>query len=114
MPLPITIAHKLTRRLADLRKLGEIKGLGPDGKSQVSVEYHDGVPKRISAVVIAAQHSESKPEDELKREILEKVIKPVCGSYFDGNTRVHINATGKFVIGGTGRRHGTDGQEDHR
>ena len=100
MPLPITLAHKLTRRLAGVRKNGEVKDLGPDGKSQVSVEYVDGIPKRISAVVIAAHHTENKPEDVLKHEIIEKVIKPVCGSYLDENTAIHVNSTGKFVIGG--------------
>ena len=100
MPLPIMLAHKLTKRLAEVRKTGVITHIGPDGKSQVSVEYHDGVPKRISAVVIAAQHTDDKDEDTLKQEILEKVIKPVCGKYFDSNTTVHINATGRFVIGG--------------
>ena len=100
MPLPIILAHKLTRRLAEVRKTGGIQDIGPDGKSQVSVEYHDGVPKRISAVVIAAQHTARKPEDLLKSEILEKVIRPVCGTYLDDQTDVHINATGKFVIGG--------------
>ncbi|TKJ17848.1 methionine adenosyltransferase [Candidatus Woesearchaeota archaeon B3_Woes] len=100
MPLPISLAHKLTRKLADVRKNGEIKDLGPDGKSQVTVEYEDGKPKRVEAVVIAQQHLEIISEDELKKEILEKVIKPVCGDYFDENTKVHINATGKFVVGG--------------
>ncbi|MBI3037060.1 methionine adenosyltransferase [Candidatus Woesearchaeota archaeon] len=100
MPLPIMLAHKLTRRLAEVRKTGVINHIGPDGKSQVSVEYHDGVPKRVSTVVIAAQHTDDKDEDTLKQEILEKVIKPVCGKYFDSSTKVHINATGKFVIGG--------------
>ena len=100
MPLPIMLAHKLTRRLAEVRKNGEVKDLGPDGKSQVSVEYVDGIPKRISAVVIAAHHTENKPEDVLKHEIIEKVIKPVCGSYLDENTAIHVNSTGKFVIGG--------------
>ncbi len=100
MPLPIMLAHKLTRRLAEVRKKGIIKNIGPDGKSQVSVEYHDGVPKRITAVVIACQHTEDIGEEELKREITEKVIRPVCGSYLDSNTKLWINATGKFVIGG--------------
>lgn len=100
MPLPITIAHKLTRRLAEVRKNGIIKGLGPDGKSQVSVEYHDGVPKRISAVVIAQQHVDDITEEKLKEEIYDKVVKHVCGDMIDNDTRVHINATGKFVIGG--------------
>ncbi len=100
MPLPIMLAHKLTRRLAEVRKNKLIDYIGPDGKSQVSVEYNDDVPKRVSAVVIACQHTEDIPEDVLKKEILEKVIKPVLGNYFDSNTKVHINATGKFVIGG--------------
>ncbi len=100
MPLPIMLAHKLTRRLAEVRKSGEIKNIGPDGKSQVSLEYHDGVPKRIDAIVIAAQHTIDINENELKLQIIEKVIKPVCKDYMDANTKIHINATGKFVIGG--------------
>ncbi len=100
MPLPIILAHKLTRRLAEVRKRGLIPDLGPDGKSQVSVEYEDGIPKRVTAVVIAQQHKDEISEDQLKKDILEKVIKPVCGKYFDNNTKIHINATGKFVIGG--------------
>ena len=98
MPLPIMLAHKLTRKLSDVRKNGEISDLGPDGKSQVSVEYEDGKPKRITTVVIAQQHKEEISEEDLKKEILEKVIKPVCGNLMDKNTKVHINATGKFVI----------------
>ncbi|MGV8086529.1 MAG: methionine adenosyltransferase [Candidatus Woesearchaeota archaeon] len=100
MPLPIMMAHGLTAKLAEVRKKGIIKGLGPDGKSQVTVQYVDGKPKRISAVVIAQQHLEEKNEDVLRNEILEKVIKPVCGKYIDKNTKFHINATGRFVIGG--------------
>lgn len=100
MPLPIILAHKLTKKLSEVRKNNEIKDLGPDGKSQVTIEYKDGKPKRVEAVVIAQQHLEIISEDELKKEILEKVIKPVCGDYFDENTKVHINATGKFVVGG--------------
>lgn len=100
MPFPIIMAHKLTKKLADVRKDGTIKQLGPDGKSQVSVEYHDGKPNRIDAVVIAQQHTEDLHEDILRKEILEKVIKPVCGKWMDASTKVHINATGKFVIGG--------------
>jgi S-adenosylmethionine synthetase len=106
MPLPITMAHGLTRKLAELRKSGVIKHIGPDGKSQVSVEYHDEKPTRVSAVVIACQHTEEhstndgQTSDAFRKEILEKVIKPVLGKYLDDKTRVHINATGKFVIGG--------------
>jgi len=100
MPLPIMMAHGLTAKLAEVRKKGIIKGLGPDGKSQVTVQYVDGKPKRISAVVIAQQHLDEKDETTLKKEILEKVIKPVCGNYIDKDTKFHINATGRFVIGG--------------
>ena len=100
MPFPIVMAHKLTRRLAYVRKEGIIKGLGPDGKSQVSVEYHNGKPKRLNAVVIAQQHIDDISEIQLKQQINEHVIKPICGDFLDGNTIIHINATGKFVIGG--------------
>jgi S-adenosylmethionine synthetase len=100
MPLPITLAHKLTKKLAEVRKNEEIKGIGPDGKSQVSVEYHDGVPKRIDAVVISNQHLESKDIKELREEIKQKVIIPICGKYLDSSTKIHINPTGRFVIGG--------------
>ena len=100
MPLPIILAHRLTEKLAFCRKSGLIKNIGPDGKSQVSVEYHDDVPKRITAIVIACQHTDDMSEDVLKQEITEKVIKPVCAQYMDAATKLHINATGKFVIGG--------------
>jgi len=100
MPLPIMMAHKLTAKMAELRKKGTIKGIGPDGKSQVTVEYENGKPKRIQTVVISQQHIDDKPEAELKKEILEKVIKPVCGAYIDKDTKFYINPTGRFVIGG--------------
>ncbi|MBM3233740.1 methionine adenosyltransferase [Candidatus Pacearchaeota archaeon] len=100
MPLPIILAHKLTRRMAELRKKGEIKDIGPDGKSQVTVEYIADVPARIEAIVIAQQHKKEISEEELKKEIYEKVILPVCGSMIDEKTKIHINATGRFVIGG--------------
>jgi len=100
MPFPIIMAHRLTRKLAEVRKSGQIKCLGPDGKSQVSVEYVDGKPHRITAVVIAQQHTHDLAEEHLKKEILEKVIQPVCGKWMDKDTKIHINAAGKFVIGG--------------
>ena len=111
MPLPITLAHKLTKRLSEARKKGTINDLGPDGKSQVSVEYHDGKPKRLSAVVIAQQHLEEISEDKLKQEIMEKIIMPVCGDLIDNNTRIYINATGKFVIGGPEGDSGVTGRK---
>jgi S-adenosylmethionine synthetase len=100
MPLPIMMAHRLTQKLAEVRKKGIVKGIGPDGKSQVTVEYVNDKPKRISHVVISQQHIDEKPMDLLKKEILEKVIKPVCGNYIDKDTKIYINPTGRFVIGG--------------
>jgi len=111
MPLPITLAHKLTAKLAEVRKNKEISDLGPDGKSQVSVEYHDNQPKRITAVVIAQQHKSGISEQKLKKEILEKVINPVCQDLMDKDTKIHINATGKFVIGGPEGDSGVTGRK---
>ncbi len=111
MPLPITLAHRLTRRLAEARKNGIISDLGPDGKSQVSVEYHDGIPKRLSAIVIAQQHLEHISEEKLKEEIKKKIIEPVCGKWIDENTKIYINATGKFVIGGPEGDSGVTGRK---
>jgi S-adenosylmethionine synthetase len=100
MPLPIMMAHKLTQKLAEVRKKGIVKGIGPDGKSQVTVEYVNDKPKRISHVVISQQHIDEKPSELLRKEILEKVIKPICGNYIDKDTKIYINPTGRFVIGG--------------
>ena len=100
MPLPITLAHRLTQKMAQLRKSGEIKDIGPDGKSQVTVQYTDGKPKRLSAVVISQQHLASKSEEALRKEITEQVIKPVCGTYLDKDTKIFVNPTGRFVVGG--------------
>ena len=111
MPLPIMLAHKLTMKLAEVRKKGIISDLGPDGKSQVSVEYNDGVPKRLSAVVIAQQHLEEISEEELRGQIRKKVIEPLCGKWIDEDTKVYINATGKFVIGGPEGDSGVTGRK---
>ena len=100
MPLPIMLAHRLAMKLAEVRRKGVIKSLGPDGKSQVTVEYHGGKPARLEAVVIAQQHIDDISEEELGKKILDKVIKPVCGRYLDEKTKIFINATGRFVIGG--------------
>jgi len=100
MPLPIMLAHKLTMRLAEVRKKGIVKSLGPDGKSQVTVEYNDGKPVRVEAVVIAQQHIDDLSEKTLAKEIRKHVIEPVCGRWMDKKTKVFINATGRFVIGG--------------
>lgn len=100
MPMPIILAHKLTKRLAEARKSKEIPWARPDGKSQVTVEYEDGKPKRLEAVVIATQHSPDIDNGQIKKEIIEKVIKPVCGKFWHDKIKVHVNPTGRFVIGG--------------
>jgi S-adenosylmethionine synthetase len=102
MPAPISLAHKLTHRLTEVRKSGKMPYLRPDGKSQVSVEYDEnGKPFRIDAVVISTQHSESVSNEELKADILKHVIQAVLpAKWLDENTKYHINPTGRFVIGG--------------
>ncbi|MBW2999786.1 methionine adenosyltransferase [Candidatus Woesearchaeota archaeon] len=100
MPLPIMLAHKLAMKLAEVRKKKVLPYLRPDGKTQVTVEYKDGVPLKVKTVVVAAQHSDDVGEDKLAEDVKEKVIKPVCSEWIDENTTYHINATGKFVIGG--------------
>ena len=101
MPMPIAMAHNLTRQLTFARKSGLLPWLRPDGKSQVTVEYEDGIPKRIDCVVVSSQHSADIDMDTLRREIKEKVILPVLPSrMLDENTKYYINPTGRFVIGG--------------
>jgi S-adenosylmethionine synthetase len=100
MPLPITMAHQLSMKLAHVRKKKELSWVRPDGKSQVSVVYEDGVPKRIDTVVISTQHSPDISMEQLREEVINKVIKPVCGSWVDAKTKFLVNPTGRFVIGG--------------
>ena len=101
MPLPIMLAHKLTRRLSEARRNGELTFLRPDGKSQVSVEYIDGKPARIDAVVISTQHSPDVPTAELREKVRKHIIDPIVPrEMVDAKTSYHINPTGLFVIGG--------------
>ncbi len=101
MPLPIMLAHQLTMRLAEVRKKGILSYLRPDGKSQVTVEYESvGRPVRVHTVVVSAQHNPEVGHDQIKKDILEQVIRPVCGKWFDAKTLVHVNPTGRFIIGG--------------
>ena len=100
MPLPITLAHGLAKRLAEVRKDGTLPYLRPDGKSQVTVEYEHGKPVGVEAVVIAAQHDPDVEYEKLRSDIIEHVIKPVCGDLLSENTKYLINETGKFVVGG--------------
>lgn len=100
MPLPITLAHQLSMRLAEVRKKREISWIRPDGKSQVSVVYEDGLPKRIDTVVVSTQHSPDITMSQLREEVIDKVIKPVCNNWIDSQTKFLVNPTGRFVIGG--------------
>jgi S-adenosylmethionine synthetase len=100
MPMPIIYSHKLTKRMAEVRKKCIIPHLGPDGKSQVTIEYEDDKPKRIDTIVIAQQHTEEISEEELMERIMNEVITPICPDLIDSKTKIYINATGKFIIGG--------------
>jgi S-adenosylmethionine synthetase len=101
MPMPIQLAHNLTKKLSEVRRNGKLPYLRPDGKSQVSVEYRDGKPFRIDAVVISSQHADSVTTEQLRADIMEHVIKAVLpATLLDGDTKYHINPTGRFVVGG--------------
>ncbi len=100
MPLPITMAHQLSMKLAKVRKSKEMEWIRPDGKSQVSVVYEEGVPKRIDTAVVSTQHSPDISLNQLREEVVNKVIKPVCGDWVDARTKFLVNPTGRFVIGG--------------
>lgn len=107
MPLPITLAHKLAMKLAEVRKSKVMPFLGPDGKTQVTVEYRDGKPHRVDYVVIAASHTAAYvtadgefTTEEVKKEIIDKVVRPVVGDLLDMDTKIMINGTGKFLVSG--------------
>ena len=111
MPLPISLAHGLTRWHAEVRKKNILNWVRPDGKSQVTVEYENGKPKRVDTVVIAVHHNPEVSNDKIKSDIITQVIKPICGKYLDENTRYFINATGIFVVGGPEADTGVTGRK---
>ena len=101
MPLPISLAHKLAKRLTDVRKDGTLDYLRPDGKTQVTVEYNDGKPSRIEAIVVSSQHSEYVDLETIREDVIKHVITPIIPSdMMDDNTKIFVNPTGRFVIGG--------------
>lgn len=100
MPMAIMLAHKLTKKLSEVRKSKEISWLRPDGKSQVSVAYENDKPKRIETIVVSTQHDPSVLNNEIREAIIQKVIKPVCGNLWDDQIKIFVNPTGKFEIGG--------------
>ena len=101
MPMPIQLAHRLTQRLAEIRKANKVDFLRPDGKSQVTIEYRDGRPARVDCVVISTQHSEKVSNADLRDAVTEHVIRPIIpAAMLDSKTKYHINPTGRFVIGG--------------
>ena len=112
MPLPIMLAHAVTRRLTEVRKSGELPWLRPDGKSQITVEYIDGVPERVDVVVLSAQHSEDVDSATLEKELIEKVVKKaIPEEYLDDDTKIFINPTGRFVKGGPAGDSGLTGRK---
>ena len=101
MPLPISLAHKLALKLTEVRKSGKLSYLRPDGKTQVTVEYIDGVPTRVDTVVVSSQHSDEVDSDTIRKDIIENVILPVIPkNLLDGKVNIYVNPTGRFVIGG--------------
>lgn len=112
MPLPISLAHKLSRKLTEVRKSGELAYLRPDGKTQVTIEYQDGRPVRVDTVVVSAQHSPDVSTEQIHHDIIEHVIKAVIpGNLLDDKTRYFINPTGRFVVGGPAGDTGLTGRK---
>ena len=112
MPLPISLSHKLAKRLTDVRKNGTLEYLRPDGKTQVTVEYVDGKPSRIDAIVVSSQHSADVSLEQIRADIIAEVITPIVpASLMDENTKIYVNPTGRFVVGGPAGDTGLTGRK---
>lgn len=112
MPYAISLAHKLARRLTQVRKDGTLSYLRPDGKTQVTVEYEDGVPVRVDTIVVSSQHAEDVPLEQIRKDIIENVVKPIIpANLLDENTKYYVNPTGRFVIGGPAGDSGLTGRK---
>ena len=112
MPLPISLAHKLAKQLTDVRKSGLMDYLRPDGKTQVTVEYHDDVPVRVDTIVVSSQHSETVTLEQIRADVIENVIKPIVpANLMDEATKIYVNPTGRFVIGGPAGDTGLTGRK---
>ena len=112
MPLPISLAHKLAKRLTDVRKNGTLDYLRPDGKTQVTVEYHDGKPVRVDTVVISTQHSAEVELEQIRKDMIKYVIEEIVpASLMDGETKIYVNPTGRFVVGGPAGDTGLTGRK---
>ena len=112
MPMPISLSHKLAMKLTSLRKDGTLKYLRPDGKTQVTVEYHDGVPARVDTVVVSTQHDEDASLETIRRDVIEMIIKPtIPAALLDDDTKVYVNPTGRFVLGGPAGDTGLTGRK---
>jgi S-adenosylmethionine synthetase len=112
MPLPISLSHKLTKRLAEIRRDGTLEYLRPDGKSQVTIEYKFGKPTRAYAVVIAAQHDDGISQQKMRDDIIKHVIKPIMGEWLDDETEIHVNSSGSFILGGPASDSGLSGRKN--